>query len=256
MNAQELIDIIISRHEQNDESPIQLYSDLYLEPMLNFSGKMARKGYWGFSRKPFHKDRFYCGILDYRIMNNSGKMEHFALIERILPILNIEDIRAVYDGADPEKLGSNQEETVLLSEVQCSFLEQEMNWGPHDFQLRTFFGLDSIDDPLFSNAVARDFFMCYIEKSFDEYKSSKSVDRAMKSIVEHYQRSEVASKQVMKPPKEGSGRKSRILPEYRDYIYSNITLSAEPWIEPFLNRIRIFCENSGKSPHWERAYLE
>ena len=45
MNAQELIDIIITRHEQNDDSPIQLYSDLYLEPMLNFSGKMARKGY-------------------------------------------------------------------------------------------------------------------------------------------------------------------------------------------------------------------
>ena len=98
--------------------------------------------------------------------------------------------------------------------------------------------------------------MCYIEKSFDEYKSSKSVDSAMKSIVEHYQRSEVASKLVMKPPKEGSGRRSRILPEYRDYIYSNIALSAEPWIEPFLDRIRVFCENSGRSPYWERAYLE
>ena len=36
---------------------------------------------------------------------------------------------------------------MLLSEIQCSFLEQEINWGPHDFQLRTFFGLDSIDDP-------------------------------------------------------------------------------------------------------------
>ena len=98
--------------------------------------------------------------------------------------------------------------------------------------------------------------MCYIEKSFDEYKSSKSVDSAMKSIVEHYQRSTVASKLVMKPPKEGSGRKSRILPEYRNYIYSNVTSNAKPWIEPFLNRIRKFCEKSGRSPHWERAYID
>lgn len=105
MNAEDLIEIIISRHENNDSIPIELYADLYLEPMLNYTGKMARKAYWGFSRKPFHKDRLYCGILDYRIMNNSGKMEHFGLIERILSILDIRDIRAVYDGTDPEELG-------------------------------------------------------------------------------------------------------------------------------------------------------
>lgn len=254
MNAEDLIEIIISRHENNDSTPIELYADLYLEPMLNYTGKMARKAYWGFSRKPFHKDRLYCGILDYRIMNNSGKMEHFGLIERILSILDIRDIRAVYDGTDPEELGRSAEETVLLSEVQCSFLEQEINWGPHDFQLRTFFGLETIEDPLFSNAVPRDFFMCYIEKSFDEYKSSKSVESAMNSIVEHYQRSEVASKLVMKPPKEGSGRRSKVLPEYREYIYSNITSSAKPWIEPFLSRIATLCRSSGTSPHWERTY--
>ena len=86
-------------------------------------------------------------------MDNSGKMEHYALIERILPILDIEDIRKVFQGSDPEELGRNEEETVLLSEVQCSFLEQEVNWGPHSFQLRTFFGLNSVDDLLFKNAA-------------------------------------------------------------------------------------------------------
>ena len=254
MKADEIIEQIISRHENKDDSPIELYENLYLEPMLNYSGKMARKAYWGFSRKPFHKDRYYCGILDFKIMDNTGKMEHFKLIERILPLLNIRDIRRIYDGEDPEIVGQTDDDIVLLSEIQCSFLEQEINWGPHDFQLRTFFGLDTIEDPLFSNAVPRDFFMCYLEKSFEVYNETQSVEKAMKSIDEHYELSEVANKSVMKPPKEGSGKKSRVLPEYRAYIYSNITSSAEPWINPHLHRIAQLCINDGVSPFWEKAY--
>jgi hypothetical protein len=254
MKASEIIELIIERHESKNDEPITMFSDLYLEPMLNYSGKMARKAYWGFSRKPFHKDRLYCGILDHRIMNNSGKMEHFGLIERVLPILNIQDIRGVFDGGDPETLGGTDEEKVLLSEIQCSFLEQELNWGPHDFQLRTFFGLDTIEDPLFSNAVPRDFFMCYLEKSFEVYNETQSVEAAMKSIDEHYEYAEVARKSVMKPPKQGSGRKSRVLPEYRGYIYSNITETATPWIEPYLDRIKELCIRDGVSPFWEKAY--
>ena len=254
MKADEIIELIISRHENKDDTSITLYSDLYLEPMLNYSGKMARKAYWGFSSKPFHKDRYYCGILDFRIMNNSGKMEHFGLIERVLPILKIEDIRRIFDGEDPEILGQSEEELVLLSEIQCSFLEQEVNWGPHDFQLRTFFGLETIEDPMLSNAVPRDFFMCYLEKSFEVYNQDKSVEMAMKSIDEHYELSEVANKSVMKPPKQGSGRKVRIKPEYRDYIYSNTTSTSEPWIQPFLSRIKQLCLKDGVSPYWEKAY--
>lgn len=254
MKASEIIELIIERHESKNDEPITMFSDLYLEPMLNYSGKMARKAYWGFSRKPFHKDRLYCGILDHRIMNNSGKMEHFELIERILPILNIKDIRKVFDGGDPEHIGRTDDEKVLLSEIQCSFLEQEVNWGPHDFQLRTFFGLDTIEDPLFSEGVPRDFFMCYLEKSFEVYAETKSVEKAMKSIDEHYELSEVANKSVMKPPKIGSGRKSRVLPEYRAYIYSNITMNADSWIEPFVERIKRLCLEQGPSPYWSKAY--
>ena len=66
MKADEIIEEIISRHENKDDSPIELYENLYLEPMLNYSGKMARKAYWGFSRKPFHKDRYYCGIFRFQ----------------------------------------------------------------------------------------------------------------------------------------------------------------------------------------------
>ena len=78
--------------------------------------------------------------------------------------MNIRDIRRINDGEDPEIVGQTDDDIVLLSEIQCSFLEQEINWRSHDFQLRTFFGLDTIEDPLFSNAVPRDFFMCYLEK--------------------------------------------------------------------------------------------
>ena len=120
-----------------------------------------------------------------------------------------------------------------------------MNWGPYDFQLRTFFGLESIDDPLFSGGVPRDFFMCYMEKSFEVYAETNSLEKAMNAIDEHYEMSEVANKSVMKPPKEGSGKRSRVLPEYRAYIYSNISMNSESWIEPYLGRIGALCREQG-----------
>ena len=95
-------------------------------------------------------------------------------------------------------------------------------------------------------------------KQFNIYKNKAlfkhSLEKAMKSIDEHYELSEVANKSVMKPPKEGSGKKSRVLPEYRAYIYSNITSSAEPWINPHLHRVAQLCINDGVSPYWEKAY--
>jgi hypothetical protein len=77
---------------------------------------------------------------------------------------------------------------------------------------------------------------------------------AMKAIDEHYQFAEVANKTVMKPPKEGSGRRSRILPEYRSYIYSNNSKNSVSWIEPYLGRISALCREKGTSPYWDRAY--
>ena len=256
MKASDIIELIISRHENKDESPIHLHGNLQLEPMINYKGKMARKAYWGFSRKPFHEERLYCGILDYKIMNNSEKMEHFGLMESILNTLKIEDIRAIFDGADPEDLGRGEEETALLSEVQCSFLEQEINWGPFDFQLRTFFGLNTIEDTLLSEAVPRDFFMVFIEKCFAELASGCSIEEALSSIDSHYQRSEVAGKSVLKPPKEGSGKKSKMLAEYRPHVYGNKNGKSTLWIEPYLERIKQLCEKDGPSPYWSKAYQQ
>ena len=42
MKASEIIELIIERHESKNDEPITMFSDLYLEPMLNYSGKMAR----------------------------------------------------------------------------------------------------------------------------------------------------------------------------------------------------------------------
>ena len=80
-------------------------------------------------------------------------------------------------------MGSTDDEKTLLSEIQCSFLEQEVNWGPHDFQLRTFFGLKTIDDPLFSEGVPLIFTTrATWRTSFEVYAETKSVEMAMKTI--------------------------------------------------------------------------
>jgi|ETNmetMinimDraft_12_1059888.scaffolds.fasta_scaffold40653_2 hypothetical protein len=254
MKAEVIIDLIITKHEEKDDSPIQLFQGLNLEPMIDYSGKMARGAFRGFPRWKMHQDRTHAGILDFKIMDNTGKMEHFALIERILPILKIEDIRKVFEGVDPEELGKSDEETVLLSEVQCSFLEQEVNWGPHSFQLRTFYGLQTVEDLLFKNAVPRDFFMCFIEKSFFEFNSGKNLEETMNSIVGNYRESEAAGKLVMYPPKTGSGKKVKVARDYRNFVYSNNIGGADWWIDPFLERIFALCERDGTSRYWLSAY--
>ena len=43
MNASELIELIIDRHESNDDTPIIVHKTLKLEPVLDYGGKMARK---------------------------------------------------------------------------------------------------------------------------------------------------------------------------------------------------------------------
>ena len=55
MKASEIIELIIERHENNDKTPINLYGGLYLDPMLDYSGKMARKPTGGFQENRFTK---------------------------------------------------------------------------------------------------------------------------------------------------------------------------------------------------------
>ena len=78
MNANEMIDTIIAKHENEDSSPIQVCDNLHLEPMLNYSGKMARKAYQGY-RKNWHTERKHIGILDFRIAGSNWKNGTFQI---------------------------------------------------------------------------------------------------------------------------------------------------------------------------------
>ena len=50
MKAKEIIDLVIKRHEDGDSSEIQICKGLHLEPMLNYTGKMARNAYWQYKK--------------------------------------------------------------------------------------------------------------------------------------------------------------------------------------------------------------
>ena len=163
MKAEEIIDLVIQRHENEDSSIIPICKGLHLEPMLNYTGKMARNAYWQY-KKNWHKDRKYVGILDHKIMDPTGKMEHSQLLARSLGKVRIESIRAVYDGEDPFEITVNQEELELLCDIQCSLIEQEVNWGVHDFQQRTHFGYPEMNIDYMRNAVPRDFFLLFFER--------------------------------------------------------------------------------------------
>ena len=254
MNANEMIDAIISRHESRDDTPIPVHDNLHLEPMLNSSGKMARKAYQSY-RKNWHADRQYVGHLDFRIMDPTGKMEHSRLLARSIGRVPIEALRAIYDGEDPETLGLSESQLALASDIQCSFAEQEVNWGIHDFQLRTHFGYPDMSADHLRNAVPRDFFMLYFERCTHEIMNGASIETALETVSDpQYQASFVASKMVLMPPISGSGNSRRIRPDFLPFLRSNNLDGVEPWINPFVNRIAALCADMGPSPYWESTY--
>ena len=254
MDANSMIDAIIARHENRDETPIQVCEDLRLEPMLNYSGKMARKAYQSY-RKNWHESRKYVGVLDFRIMDPTGKMEHSKLLERSIGKVPIEVLRDIYDGIDPASLGLSERQLALASDIQCSFAEQEVNWGIHDFQLRTHFGYPEMKADHLRNAVPRDFFMMYFERCTDELLSGESVESALKVVSEpQYQASFVASKMVLMPPISGSGNSRKIRSDFLPFLRSSNQDDVKPWIEPHLDRIADLCEDIGVSPFWTNTY--
>ena len=255
MDANEMIDAIITRHENRDDTSIQVCEDLHLEPMLNYSGKMARKAYQSY-RKNWHADRKHVGVLDFRIMDPTGKMEHSKLLARSIGRVPIEALRSIYDGDDPSKLGLSENQLALASDIQCSFAEQEVNWGIHDFQLRTHFGYPDMKADHLRNAVPRDFFMMYFERCTDEILNGASVESALEIVSDpQYQASFVASKMVLMPPISGSGNSRRIRPDFLPFLRSSTQDGiVSPWINSHVNRIGNLCGDIGPSPYWESAY--
>jgi len=255
MKAHELISQVISRHEDSSNEPIGICDGLRLEPMLNFSGKMSRKAYQGY-RKNWHKDRKYCGVLDFKIMDPTGKMEHSKLLARSMDIVPLEALRSVYDGRDPFVLGLSKEQLALVCDIQCSFAEQEVNWGVNAFQLRTHFGHPTFKTDHLRNAVPRDFFMIFFERCISEIDSGKDSEDVVREVFESlYQASFVASKMVLMPPIKSSGNNRKISDEFLPYLRSNNMEGVEPWINPHLERINRFCvEKAGTSPYWTSTY--
>ena len=45
MKAEEIIDLVIQRHENDNPAVIPICKGLHLEPMLDYTGKMARNAY-------------------------------------------------------------------------------------------------------------------------------------------------------------------------------------------------------------------
>jgi len=254
MRAIDIIELVISRHEEGNPESIVIHNRLHLEPVLDYKGKMARKAYQSY-RKDWHPDRYHCGILDFKIMNSSGKMEHSNLLERSLGVVPIEAVRHVCGGGDPFDLGLDDEALALACEIQCSFIEQEVNWGVHGFQLRTHFGYPEMEDEQLRNAVPRDFFMLYFERCIAEIEAGATLAEAFQTAAKpQYQRSFVASKMVLMPPISGSGNGRKIRNDFREFVYSERSGDSEPWVEPHLGRIERLCESKGVSPHWTRTY--
>ena len=253
MNASELIELIIERHEQNDANDIIVHNTLRLEPVLDYGGKMARKAYQTY-RKNWHTNRKYCGFLDFKIMDPTGKMEHSQLLARSIGLVPIEAIRHVYDGGDPYELDLTDEQLALTCDIQCSFMEQEVNWGIYPFQLRTHFGYPSMKDDVLRNSVPRDFFMMFFERCDEAILNGSAVADALQLIDEHYEHSYVASKMVIMPPISGSGDNRKIKKEWIPYVRSNQIPNVSSWITPHLGRILPLIESRGVSPYFEKAY--
>jgi hypothetical protein len=253
MNASKLIELIIDRHESNDSNDIIVHKTLRLEPVLDYGGKMARKAYQTY-RKNWHTERRFCGFLDFKIMDPTGKMEHSQLLARSIGLVPIEAIRYVYDGGDPYDLELSDEQLALACDIQCSFMEQEVNWGIHPFQLRTHFGYPDMVDDTLRNSVPRDFFMMFFERCDEAIRNGSSVSDVLRLIDEHYEHSYVASKMVIMPPISGGGNNRKIKKEWLPYVRSAQNINSESWITPHLGRILPLIESRGVSPHFEKTY--
>jgi len=253
MDANGLIELIISRHEMNNPDSIIVHNSLRLEPVLDYGGKMARKAYQTY-RKNWHSERKYCGFLDFKIMDPTGKMEHSQLLARSIGLVPIEAIREIYDGIDPYELNLTDEQLALACDIQCSFMEQEINWGIYPFQLRTHFGYPQMNDDVLRNSVPRDFFMMFFERCDEAIRTGSSVAEALQIVDEHYEHSYVASKMVIMPPISGSGENRKIKKDWLPYVRSAQLVDTESWIVPHLGRILPLIESRGISPHYQKAF--
>jgi len=259
----EVISALILAHLKFDDSNIKLHEGLHLEPMINHRGKMSVSAYrmsyrnaWKKWRRFTNANRPFVGILDFKIIDPNGKMEHDILLREVMTLLTAEHVRDLYYGRAPGELDLDEEQMVVATNLMCSFIEQEVNWGVHHFQLHTNFGsteFNRIKCEYLENAVPRDYFCSHILYLFDQMECNpgQKVDLLVDEfLLKWLTGSPNANKRIIRYPV----RKESVMPSHREFMLSHEDEAVRPWIESHLGEISRVCEVVGKNPRWDRFY--
>ena len=82
-----------------------------------------------------------------------------------------------------------------------------------------------------------------------------NVEESLKLVAEpQKEKSLTAMKIVLMPPRIGSAPNVRLREDFLPYLRSDNIGGAEPWITPFLDRIKQLCESKGPSPYFVKTY--
>ena len=272
MRPEQIIESIITRHEKGNSDPVHVFGDLNLHPMLNYRGLMARgayrhmtpRKYWKKSRHYMHANRRYVGLLDFQIIDplwvdEKGKMSHPTLLHNVLNLLTEKDVIEIYYGKGINELDLTEEQIPTAFNLMCAFIEQEVNWGPYDFQLHTHFGSTKFmyrapeKCEYLQNAVPRDFFCSHILWLFDQFSSGEWED--IEALFSRFfkvnlGKTDSIRNAVIRPPI----RNERVLPRHQRFMLSSHNRTSKRWIEPFVERISKLCLSVGPNHLWERYY--
>jgi len=84
--------------------------------------------------------------------------------------------------------------------LQAAFVEQELNWGEEQFQLRTYFGRKDSENLILRNSTPRDLIMVLLEKCYEDLEqTNQSAEFVVRNITKSY-RSKSLSTYMIAPP--------------------------------------------------------
>lgn len=249
MKPDEFINIVLKAHENNDNSPIDLGGDLVIQPMPNYTGKMAREAFYGGMRY-LNKGRKYAGLFDFKIIFRGKPVSHKPdIIMPAVTHLPIHAVRCIHQGVDPVSIkGLDNQQIALACCIQAAFAEQEINWGEEVFQQRTYFGRVDMEQQILCESAPRDFQMVFIERCVEESRKS---GRSPKDIVDEIAilvKTVKSGKNVMLPLTKAKQHKKQVLPDFEPHMPRVLCgRPIEKWINPHrADAIRIakkFIEN-------------
>ena len=101
----------------------------------------------------------------------------------------------------------------------------------------------------------KDYLLLFFERCNSLLDSGHSVDEALTIVADPQKgHSFAAGKIVLMPPRTGSAPNVKIRKDFLPFLRSNNIGGAEPWINPFLNRISNLCSERGPSPYWKKIF--